>query len=65
MKLDGAIVHAAKAITEGRDAVQSLRTSTVEHNDLAVAIRTLGDELASDPSAHPPLTFTVAETDEA
>ena len=59
-KLDDAIQHAAKAITEGRDAVQSLRASTVEHNDLAVAIRTLGDELASDPSAHQPLTFSVA-----
>jgi signal transduction histidine kinase len=59
-KLDGAIVHAAKAITEGRDAVQSLRASTFERNDLAVAIRTLGDELASNPSAHQPLTFSVA-----
>ena len=29
-KLDGAIEHAAKAITEGRDAVQGLRASTVE-----------------------------------
>ena len=34
-KLDGAIEHAAKAITEGRDAVQGLRASTVERNDLA------------------------------
>jgi signal transduction histidine kinase/ligand-binding sensor domain-containing protein len=59
-KLDAAIQHAAKAITEGRDAVQSLRASTVERNDLAVAIRTLGDELAGDPSAHQPLTFSVA-----
>ena len=59
-KLDGAIEHAAKAITEGRDAVQSLRASTVERNDLAVAIRTLGDELASDPSAHQPPAFSVA-----
>ena len=46
-RLDGAIAHAAKAITEGRDAVQALRASTVERNDLVVAIRTLGDELAS------------------
>ena len=59
-KLDGAIEHAAKAITEGRDAVQSLRASTVERNDLAVAIRTLGDELASNPSAHQPPSFSVA-----
>ena len=47
--------QAAKAITEGRDAVQGLRASTVERNDLAVAIRTLGDELATDASAHQPL----------
>jgi signal transduction histidine kinase/ligand-binding sensor domain-containing protein len=53
-KLDGAIAHAAKAITEGRDAVQGLRASTVDRNDLAVAIRTLGDELATDASANPP-----------
>ena len=59
-KLDGAIEHAAKAITEGRDAVQGLRASTVERNDLAVAIRTLGDELATDASAHQPPTFSVA-----
>ena len=37
-----AIEQAAKAITEGRDAVQGLRASTVERNDLPVAIRTLG-----------------------
>ena len=54
-KLDSAIEHAAKAITEGRDAVQGLRASTVERNDLAIAIRTLGDELATDASAHQPL----------
>jgi signal transduction histidine kinase len=59
-KLDTAIEHAAKAITEGRDAVQGLRASTVERNDLAVAVRTLGDELASDASAHRPPAFEVA-----
>ena len=55
-KLDGAIQHAAKAITEGRDAVQGLRASTVERNDLAVAIRTLGrrarDRRERRPAAH-------------
>ena len=59
-KLAGAIDHAAKAITEGRDAVQGLRASTVERNDLAVAIRTLGDELATHASAGQPPTFSVA-----
>ena len=58
-KLDGAIEYAAKAITEGRDAVQGLRSSTVEGNDLALAIRTLGDELATGATAHPPPAFRV------
>jgi signal transduction histidine kinase len=59
-RLDRAIEHAAKAITEGRDAVQGLRASTVEGNDLAMAIRTLGDDLATDASAHPAPTLSVA-----
>jgi signal transduction histidine kinase len=46
--LGSAIDQAAEAITEGRDAIQELRSSTVETNDLAVAIRTLGEELAAD-----------------
>jgi signal transduction histidine kinase len=45
--LDRAIDRAAQAITEGRDAIQDLRVSTVVTNDLAVAISTLGDELAA------------------
>jgi signal transduction histidine kinase len=44
--LDSAIEQAAQAITEGRDAVQGLRSSTVVTNDLALAINTLGEELA-------------------
>jgi signal transduction histidine kinase len=58
-KLAGAIDHAARAITEGRDAVQGLRASTLERNDLAIAIRTLGDALASDASAPKPPEFSV------
>jgi ligand-binding sensor domain-containing protein/signal transduction histidine kinase len=46
-KLDSAIDQAAQAITEGRDAVQGLRSSTVETSDLAFTINTLGQELAS------------------
>ena len=49
-KLESAIEQAAGAITEGRDAVQGLRLSTVEKNDLAVAIRTVGEDLASAES---------------
>ena len=45
--LEVAVDRASDAITEGRDAVQGLRMSTVEKNDLAVAIRTVGEELAS------------------
>ena len=44
--LDSAIEQAAQAITEGRDAVQGLRSSTVVTNDLALAINTLGEELS-------------------
>jgi signal transduction histidine kinase/ligand-binding sensor domain-containing protein len=58
-KLDKVINQAAQAIVEGREAVQGLRASTVQGNDLALAIRTLGEELSaarSDP--HPP-HFTV------
>ena len=43
-------MQAAEAITEGRDAVQGLRESTVQTNDLALAINTLGEELAADPA---------------
>ena len=46
--LESAIDQAAQAITEGRDAVQGLRSSTVVTNDLARAIRTLEVELAVD-----------------
>jgi signal transduction histidine kinase len=48
--LEQAADHASQAIAEGRDAVQGLRLSTVEKNDLAVAIRTVGEELASAES---------------
>jgi ligand-binding sensor domain-containing protein/signal transduction histidine kinase len=59
-KLDAAIQQAATAITEGRDAVQGLRVSTVEGNDLALAIRALGDELGTDATVHPAPALSVA-----
>ena len=59
-KLDSAIEQAAGAITEGRDAVQGLRASTVERNDLARAISTLGEELQTDSTDRQPVTFRVA-----
>jgi len=57
--LEKAIDRAADAITEGRDAVQGLRASTVQTNDLAQAINTLGEELANDPGNHGSPAFGV------
>ena len=64
-KLEGAMKQAADAITEGRDAVQGLRTSTVQTNDLARAVNTLGEELASDPINHSSPAFSVTVEGEA
>jgi signal transduction histidine kinase/ligand-binding sensor domain-containing protein len=50
--LESAIDRAAQAITEGREAVQGLRASTVERNDLVGAITTLGEEIAAEASSH-------------
>jgi signal transduction histidine kinase/ligand-binding sensor domain-containing protein len=46
--LGSAIDQTANAITEGRNAVQGLRHSTIETNDLAPAITNLGEELAAE-----------------
>jgi signal transduction histidine kinase len=51
--LERIIDQARAAITEGRDAVQGLRSSTVLTNDLARAIGTFGEGLAADLSSHP------------
>ena len=59
-RLEGAIDQAAQAITEGREAVQGLRSSTVVTNDLAVAIQTLGDELATQQTSQDAPLFDVA-----
>jgi signal transduction histidine kinase/ligand-binding sensor domain-containing protein len=54
--LDRTIDQAAAAVTEGRDAVQGLRASATEMNDLAEAIRTLGETLATEyGNGDPPL----------
>jgi signal transduction histidine kinase/streptogramin lyase len=58
-KLDNAIDQTAEFITEARDEVQGLRDSTVQSNDLAMAISTLGEELTTDASNQRP-TFRVA-----
>jgi len=59
-RLEGAIDQAAQAITEGREAVQGLRSSTVVTNDLAVAIRSLGEELAAQQTDQGAPLFDVA-----
>jgi signal transduction histidine kinase len=63
-KLDNAIDLAAQAITEGRGAVQGLRSSTVVTNDLAVAVSALGKELAADQTNENSPVFRVAEEGE-
>jgi signal transduction histidine kinase len=55
--LEAAVNQASEAITEGRDAVQGLRMSTLEKNDLGLAIRSLGAELAPGNQSSP--TFEV------
>jgi signal transduction histidine kinase/ligand-binding sensor domain-containing protein len=60
-RLDTAIAHAAAAITEGRDAVQGLRCSTTEKNNLALAISALGAELAADGSNFGPAFHVAVE----
>jgi signal transduction histidine kinase len=63
-KLGSAIEQAAAAITEGRDAVQGLRSSIIEGNDLAPAISALGEELATSSTNDRP-AFRVAVEGEA
>jgi signal transduction histidine kinase/ligand-binding sensor domain-containing protein len=59
-RLETAIDQAAQAITEGREAVQGLRSSTVVTNDLAVAIQNLGEELAAQQTSPDAPLFDVA-----
>ncbi len=49
--LGSAIDQTAQAITEGREAVQGLRGSSVESDDLAVEIAKLGQDLAAHTSS--------------
>jgi signal transduction histidine kinase len=59
-RLEDAIDQAARAVAEGREAVQGLRSSTVVTNDLAVAIQTLGKELATKGTSENAPAFDVA-----
>ena len=58
-RLQGAIDQAEQAITEGRDAVQGLRSSTMLSSDFAAALNTLGTELASVGGNQSPPAFHV------
>jgi len=53
------IEQAAGAITEGRDAVQQLRSSQVDAGELPLAVRTLGEELAADAANRGSAVFQV------
>jgi signal transduction histidine kinase len=57
--LDSTMELAANAITEGRDAIQGMRESTVQENDLARSISSLGEELATNSTGNQP-AFNVA-----
>jgi len=48
--LESAIDQAREAITEGRQAVQGLRSAAIDADELSEAVRTLGEELARDPA---------------
>jgi signal transduction histidine kinase/ligand-binding sensor domain-containing protein len=52
--MDNAIEQARQAITEGRDAVQGLRSSTILTNDLTQAITKFGEELAGSTEGKRP-----------
>jgi len=58
-KLEAVIDEARQAITEGRDAVQGLRSSALATNDLARVIGMLGEELTSQQKSHGSPTFHV------
>jgi signal transduction histidine kinase len=58
-KLEGVIEQAREAITEGRDAVQGLRNSTLIPHDLTQALSMLGDGLAAEQTGPASSAFRV------
>jgi signal transduction histidine kinase/ligand-binding sensor domain-containing protein len=52
-QLETAIDQARQAVTEGRDAIQGMRSSTLAGNDLARAINLLCDELTAQRGHNP------------
>jgi ligand-binding sensor domain-containing protein/signal transduction histidine kinase len=57
--LESVVEQARGAITEGRDAVQGLRSSIIVSNNLAGAITIFGEGLADDPSCQGSPDFQV------
>jgi signal transduction histidine kinase/ligand-binding sensor domain-containing protein len=57
--LEKVIDQGQQAVVEGRDAVQGLRTSAMAGNDLARAIRALGEELTSHATGNHSPAFHV------
>ena len=57
--LEIAVDRADQAINEGRDAVQGLRASAVETNDLVSAVRILGEELGAADTNQTSVVFQV------
>jgi ligand-binding sensor domain-containing protein/signal transduction histidine kinase len=49
--LDEALERTEQAVAEGRDAVRGLRASTVVTNELAQAVRALGNEMSREPAS--------------
>jgi signal transduction histidine kinase/ligand-binding sensor domain-containing protein len=58
-RLATAIQSAFEAITEGRDAVQGLRASPGTGNDLAAALKALGEDLANQDPADPGINVPI------
>jgi len=57
--VENLVEQGRKAITEGRDALQGLRSSAVITNDLARSLTTLGEELAAEQEGHNHAAFHV------
>jgi signal transduction histidine kinase len=58
--LDGALALADRAIAEGRDAIQDLRSSTVASSELAQGIASFAEELTSGPQTERRPAFRVS-----
>ncbi len=58
-RLEAFLEEGRQAIDEGRDAVRGMRSSTVSKNDLASALATVGERLASEQDSRSPMDFRV------